>query len=206
MKRLIFLCVAFSIATLLSAQETGTHHIDTASQVLPAFDTLVADSSMIAIPAGDYDEFDDSPEGLTNAVRNPIHYFGHHFCTVFAEFKFLVGAHDIAYGAEIAYVPEVWGVYANFMTGKYHDWFTAGAEYRLSSPWSKADWHLYGGITGGRFGGGLDLGVRLAADEEFNHGKFAWTSGSIGVRVTSIGSFFMLGFSSALMPFGVIVL
>ncbi|MBR1792894.1 MAG: hypothetical protein IJ764_04565 [Bacteroidales bacterium] len=149
-----------------------------------------------AIAQDNYDNY-EPPEGLSSGKRNPIYYFGHDFSTFFVELSGLVGVNDRALGFSMAYIPEVWGGYASFHEGRDFHWFAAGAEYRLSSPWHKTDWHLYGGVSGGDGLGG-ELGIRLAANSIVNQGKFGMFSGSVGVRVVSGGVYITGGISVGL--------
>ena len=132
-----------------------------------------------------YDAAFDSVE-YSAPLRNPIYYFGSPFCEHFAEIR--VGYCDggLGLGLNYTYLPEVWGAHlSGYLDGRSR-WLMAGAEYRMSKPWNRVDWHLYGGAG---FCQGIsrpsslrpaaELGIRLA-DSETN-GKFCYTSGTIGV-------------------------
>lgn len=162
------------------------------SQVaVPAFD-----SSAIAVPEDGVEDY-YAPEGMQKGKRNPIYYFGHDFCTVFIEMSILAGRGTSAIGVTGAYVPEVWGGYLTWQHGRSCEWFAGGAEYRLSSPWTSTDWHLYGGLAIGEGFGG-EVGVRVAANSFVNHSKLAFLGGSAGVRATNEGVYFVGGLSIGL--------
>ncbi|MBR1516541.1 MAG: hypothetical protein IJ620_00130 [Bacteroidales bacterium] len=161
-----------------------------------AVDSLDFDESGIAIEDVDYDQFVE-PDSMRAGKRNPIYYFGHDFSTIFVEVSTLLGSRDRAIGLSVAYVPEVWGGYIMGHDGIHYRWLSGGAEYRLSSPWDRVDWHCYGGVAIGRGVGG-EVGLRVATNAEVNHGKFATISGSVGLRAMSGGIFVTGGLSVAL--------
>ncbi len=158
---------------------------------IPAFD-----STAIAIPEDGMDEY-YAPDSMGVGKRNPIYYFGHNFSTIFVEVSSLIGYSDVALGLNAAYVPEVWGGYMSGHVGVRYRWFSAGPEYRFSSPWDHIDWHGYAGLAVGRGVGG-EIGLRVATNADVNRGKFATISGSVGLRATNGGIFLTGGLSVSL--------
>ena len=118
--------------------------------------------------------------------RNPIYYFGSPFCEHFAELRVGYGDGSLGLGLNYTYLPEVWGAHlAAFWDGQSR-WLVAGAEYRLSKPWNRLDWHLYGSAgfcqeipRPSTLRPAAEVGIRLAEGER--SGKFCYTSGTIGV-------------------------
>jgi len=148
--------------------------------------------------------------------RNPIYYFGSPFASHFAELNFLLGAHDLGIGLTYTYLPEVWGGHITGFTGLAARWLMVGADYRLSKPWTKSDWHLYGsfgyrhGTSDGSFlssatrqkmvyGPAMEVGVRLGRIPSW--GSFCMTSGSLGVLTDFQTVYVALGFSTSLALF-----
>ena len=75
---------------------------------------------------------------------NPIRYFGSPFCNHFAEIRLFTGLYDAGVGLDYTYLPEIWGFNLTGNVGYANLWLSGGAAYRLSKPWSRYDWHLYG--------------------------------------------------------------
>lgn len=130
--------------------------------------------------------------------RNPIYYFGSPFSEHFLEAKLLAGTADVGVGLDYIYLPEVWGWNVGSYVGVANLWLNAGAAYRLSKPWSKADWQLYakGGIrcadgTFEQVRPTAEVGVRVAAADGW--GSFSATSGSVGILTDFEGYYFTFG-------------
>lgn len=126
----------------------------------------------------DYYDYEDN--AYYQRSRRPYGHLGHNYCNWFLEGEGLYGPHDLAYGFNLAYVPNRFGVYASLMGGINADWLTVGAVCRVSEPQQRLDWQLYGGIVVG-YGYGAEAGIRLATNADRNYGKFCWNSISAGV-------------------------
>lgn len=130
--------------------------------------------------------------------KNPIYYFGSPFCEHFAEVRFIASTDDFAVGADYAYLPEVWGFHVCAMVGKKYNWLMAGADYRLSKPWSNVDLHLYGslGVAQSEYWKyvrpALEAGVRVGAAEQL--GRLCLTSGTLGLLTTGDNLYVTVGF------------
>lgn len=119
---------------------------DTAALTVP--DESIDISAIATDDTGNY-EF----ENYSSPLRNPIYYFGNPFGSYFASTRFLIGK-AFGFGFEYAYIPEVWGfqVTAGTLVRIGNDnrfscsnlMLSAGADYRLSKPWSQFDFHLFG--------------------------------------------------------------
>lgn len=186
---LLKLSVAVLLMSLAYVVEAQTDSVARSQVAAPVFD-----SSAIAIPEEGVEDY-YAPEGMRKGKRNPIYYFGHDFSTVFLEVTLTAGKNR-AIGMTGAYVPEVWGGYLTWQFGN-KQWIAGGAEYRLSTPWMKTDWHLFGGLAVGDGVGG-EVGVRVAANSFVNRGKLALLSGSAGIRATNEGVYFVGGLSVGL--------
>jgi hypothetical protein len=132
---------------------------------------------------------------------NPIYYFGSPFSDHFAEAKIFLGTMDVGAGLSYAYLPEVWG----FNLSAYaHNtlWVLAGAEYRLSKPWNKHDWHLFGsaGINYDEDFAttrpAMEVGVRATFWDTGT--KFCTNSASLGVMTDFDGVYVTVGASLSL--------
>lgn len=131
--------------------------------------------------------------------RQEMRYFGHNFSSWFMEVKYLWGRWDNAIGMDLMYVPEIWGGYISGYYGYNANWGTVGAACRLSRVHDRVDCIVYGGLVAG-YGYGGELGMRISAAWDRRYHKFSWLSASVGVMVTSEGSFVTCGVS---LPFGV---
>lgn len=160
-----------------------------------------SDANIIGSPRyfdGEGDESEEYRRPRGGAMR----YFGHDFCSVFGETMFMTGFHDSGLGLQLAYVPEKWGGYGTYIYGRHHDWFSLGAVWRLSEPWSNTDFQLYAGANYGHGYGygyhrslGYELGMRLAVTQSVNWGSFCWTSLSLGVMRNAGHSYLTVGLS-----------
>lgn len=186
-----------SVAFLFLFVALCSHGVMAQSDSVAVEDNMPAfDSASIAILEEGMEEY-YAPDSMRAGKRNPIYYFGHNFSTVFVEVSSLIGYSDVAIGLNGAYVPEVWGGYLSGHIGVNYRWLSGGAEYRFSSPWDYIDWHGYAGLAVGRGVGG-EVGLRMATNADVNRGKFATISGSVGLRATTGGIFFMGGLSVSL--------
>ena len=142
--------------------------------------------------------------------RNPIYYFGSPFAHHFAEVDFLLGLNDLGIGFTYTYLPEVWGGHITGIAGFCARWLMVGTDYRLSKPWNKSDWHLYGSLgyrhgTKDRtlmanaprnnigFGPAMEVGVRVGRVP--SHGTFCLTSANLGLLTDFQNVYVTLGFS-----------
>lgn len=137
---------------------------------------------------------------------NPIRYFGSPFCEHFAQLKLLAGSSDFGVGLDYAYIPELWGFGVAGYIGYANLWLAGQVDYRLSRPWSRHDWHLYGngGIrcADGRFGEMrpmLETGVRMCSPQGM--GSFCYYSGSLGVLTDFHDIYLTVGLSVTLSTF-----
>lgn len=144
--------------------------------------------------------------------RNPIYYFGSPFASHFAELNFMLGSDDMGIGLTYAYLPEVWGGHITGMVGFRARWLMLGADYRLSKPWTKSDWHLYGsfGYRHGALNGSLlsstpkdqmgfkpaaEVGIRLGRIPSW--GSFCLSSASLGLLTDFNNVYVTFGFSTS---------
>ncbi len=145
--------------------------------------------------------------------RNPIYYFGSPFASHFAELDILLGSNDMGIGLTYTYLPEVWGGHITGMAGFTGRWLMAGADYRLSKPWNKTDWHLYGSL-GYRYGTyndillseasidyigyrpAIELGLRLGGIPSW--GSFCINSFKLGMLTDFHNVYVTLGFSASI--------
>ena len=132
---------------------------------------------------------------------NPIYYFGSPFSEHFAEAKLFLGTDDIGAGLSYCYIPEVWG----FNISAYvHNtlWAVAGAEYRLSKPWNRSDWHLFGSVgvnyevDFATVRPAMEVGARVTLFSTGN--KFCLNSASVGVLTDFDGVYVTVGTSLSL--------
>lgn len=145
--------------------------------------------------------------------RNPIYYFGSPFANHFVEVDFLINRNDLGIGATYAYLPEVWGGHITGIVGFASRWLMVGADYRLSKPWNKADWHLYGslgyrhGTSNGDFLSAvphsnlvyrpaLGVGIRLSCIP--TRGSFCMESASLGMLTDFHTQYVTVGISVSL--------
>lgn len=144
--------------------------------------------------------------------RNPIYYFGSPFASHFAELNFIVGDSDLGIGLTYTYLPEVWGGHLFGYAGFTARWLMVGADYRLSKPWSKADWQLFGslgyrhGSTDGEllsasspsnigYRPAMEVGIRVGGIP--SRGSFCMNSASLGVLTDFQHYYLTLGFSAS---------
>ena len=187
MKKLLpFIALCFIIA--------GVHaQSDSVDSPAPMLDGLhaVPDSLL-------YDSLYHEEAEMRAPNINPIYYFGSPFCEHFLDLNTLLGTEGMAFGGTYTYLPEVWGAHLGGFFGFNGYWITAGADYRLSKPWSQKDWHLYGttGICHDKFDNTynpvLGAGVRMAAVEGL--GKFCFTDMSLGLTTNFSCTFVTFGF------------
>lgn len=145
--------------------------------------------------------------------RNPIYYFGSPFAAHFAEVDFLLGSDDLGIGATYTCLPEVWGGHITGITGFTARWLMVGADYRLSKPWNKVDWHLYGSLGyrhGTRNGNFLSevphssliyrpaLGVGVRMSGVPTRGSFCMESASLGLLTDFQNFYATIGISASL--------
>lgn len=141
--------------------------------------------------------------------RNPIYYFGSPFASHFAELDFMIG-NDLGAGITYTYLPEVWGGHITGIAGFTARWLLVGTDYRLSKPWTKSDWHMYGsiGYRHGTNNGTLlgtanreNIGFRPALEAGFRYGNiphrgsFCMNSFKVGVLTDFQDIYVTLGFS-----------
>lgn len=145
--------------------------------------------------------------------RNPIYYFGSPFASHFAELNIMLGREDLGVGLTYTYLPEVWGSHITGMIGLGARWLMVGTDYRLSKPWNKRDWQLYGSL-GYRHGTldrtllsaasaenigyspAMELGIRVGKIPSW--GSFCMTSASLGVLTDFQNVYVTLGFSTSM--------
>jgi len=144
--------------------------------------------------------------------RNPIYYFGSPFANHFAELNFMLGGTDLGIGLTYTYLPEVWGAHVSGITSFTARWLMVGADYRVSKPWTKNDWHLFSSFgyrhgTYNRalmasaskdnigFGPAMEVGVRVGRIPDW--GSFCMTSASLGVLTDFRNVYISLGFSAS---------
>lgn len=140
--------------------------------------------------------------------KNAIYYFGSPFCEHFAEMKLALGYKGGAgVGVTYAYVPEVWGANATFISTSPGIAFLGGCNYRLSKPWTQFDWQAYGDIgfcynrqstNSSHFSPAMEAGIRCAGT---NDSKFCYTSGSVGILTDFQNVYFTCGVSISLTLF-----
>lgn len=118
----------------------------------------------------------------------------------FLESKMLVGAGQVGYGLQGAYVPYHWGGYTSYaVAGSYDeydmpyrtDWFSAGAVFRPLTYPAAMDFQLYCGVAVGD-GCGVEYGLRLASA---TRSPFSWFSFTIGGIQTPYYHVVTFGFS-----------
>lgn len=166
------------------------------------------DISAIAIDdTGNY-EF----ENYSSPLRNPIYYFGNPFASHFASTRFMIGK-TFGFGFEYAYIPEVWGfqVSAGTILRINNDisiscsnlLLSAGADYRLSKPWSEYDFHLFGCVGISCLDRDkaaprptLEAGIRMAGTNAIK--DFCINSGSLSIMTDFQTYYVTLGVSLAL--------
>ncbi len=131
--------------------------------------------------------------------RNPIYYFGSPFCEHFCELRYTTGPDGLGLGAMYTYLPEVWGFNVSaFMMELDYFWLSGGAAYRLSKPWSDADWHLYGNV-GLSYDYAAIHQLRPTVEAGFRWsqakglGSFSITSGSLGLMTNFDGVYITFG-------------
>ena len=129
---------------------------------------------------------------------NPIRYFGSPFCNHFAEIRLFTGLYDAGVGLDYTYLPEIWGFNLAGNVGYANLWLSGGAAYRLSKPWSRYDWHLYGNVgvccEDGSFRHvrpSLEAGIRWASPEGMR--GFCYSSGTLGVMTNFDGLYVTFG-------------
>ena len=134
-----------------------------------------------------YDEsYKEEDEGFSRPNRNPIYYFGSPFCEHFLEAKASVDfVGNWGAGLAYTYLPEVWGFGVDILAGSDF-WISTGAAYRLSKPWNRHDWHLYGNIgfmcedyKFFKLRPTTEIGIRMASVESL--GSFSFNSWSLGI-------------------------
>ena len=157
-------------------------------------DSLAADAAF----------YDDTAE-YSAPKKNPIYYFGSPFCEHFLELRYTSGPDGFGLGAMYSYNPEVWGFNVSaFMMDYNYYWFSGGAVYRLSKPWTTYDWHLYGNVGVSydhtaihQLHPTIEGGLRCAAPNGL--GKFCLTSGSVGVMTNFDGVYITFGIGLSLV-------
>lgn len=187
-------------------------------KVLPALLMLLLTSSVVCAQNeghtatdtnaknASYSYYESVPYKAPN--RNPLYYFGSPFAEHFAEIDFILGSADLGIGFTYTYLPEVWGGHITGRTGYENDWLMAGADYRLSKPWSRIDGHLYASAgcriqtyqhphtTVPKYAPALEAGIRIGSIPSFS--KFCMTSAKVGVLTDFQDAYLTLGLSISL--------
>jgi len=131
--------------------------------------------------------------------HRPKHHFHNRleydFSSFFLEGEALLGPNDLAIGAQMAWVPQRWGVYCSGLTGVYYNYLSAGPVVRLSDCGDRIDWQMYAGLVASHRWG-AEMGFRMAAPRQW--GDFCWTSMSLSFGYANRMSYFTLGFSLTL--------
>lgn len=131
---------------------------------------------------------------------NPLKYFGSPFAVHFGEVKYIIGKKEMSYGINYANIPELWGWHIWSAISNKRSWVTAGADYRLSKPWSKYDCSTFGSlginITNGinpNYKPTFEIGFRIAEGE--TAGKFNFFSGTMSLITDGQNFYVSIGMS-----------
>ncbi|MCR5445718.1 MAG: hypothetical protein K6E96_08625 [Bacteroidales bacterium] len=131
--------------------------------------------------------------------HRPKHHFRNRleddFCSVFLEGQTKLGR-DIALGAQLAWVPQRWGIYGSGCISRYNCDFSVGPVWRMSDCGNWIDWQLYGGLAFSYLSVGAEMGVRMASPKLW--GDFCWTSFSLTVGRIHQTNYVALGLSLTL--------
>jgi len=131
--------------------------------------------------------------------HRPKHHFHNRlendFCSVFLEGQAKLGR-NMSLGAQMAWVPQRWGIYGSACINRDRCDFSVGPVLRLSDCGNWIDWQLYGGLSSSFFALGAEVGVRMAAPKLW--GDFCWTSFSLTVGRIHEANYVALGLSLTL--------
>ena len=142
----------------------------------------------------------DAPKD--SLYHRPKHHFHNRleneFCSVFLEGQTRL-ERNMSLGAQMAWVPQRWGIYGSGCISRDRCNFSVGPVLRLSDCGDWIDWQLYGGLSSSFLALGAEMGVRVASPKLW--GDFCWTSFSLTVGHIHETNYVALGFSLTLTSF-----
>lgn len=164
----------------------------------------VSDSAVLDDATQDADQYYEEPLVYSKPQRNALAYFGSSFAEHFLDVKCMVGADDVGIGLNYTFIPEIWGFNLTAYDCFDSQWALAGFNYRLSKPWNRCDWQLYGDLGVGYYDNpyigigytpAIEAGVRLSGSNGRHFGHY---SGTIGVLTDMQRTYFTFGVSISL--------
>lgn len=141
------------------------------------------------------------PKPVDGLYRRPKHHFNNRlendFSSIFMEWQFKVD-YDFAFGCQVAWVPNRWGIYGSACVNWERCDFSVGPVWRLSDCGNWIDWQLFGGLACSRYALGAEVGIRMAAPRL--RSDFCWTSVSMTIGRMQESNYVTLGLSLLLSP------